>query len=109
MFRLAKPGRILNERIQHRLEIERRAAYDFQHFARRRLLLEGLGEVAVASLQFLEQPHVLDGDHGLVGEGFEKGDLFLRERTDLRSANHNRPDGNTLAEQWRSKNSSSHR
>ena len=28
-----------------------------------------------AFLEFLEQPHVLDGDDGLVGEGFEQLDL----------------------------------
>ena len=33
--------------------------------------------------QFLEQPHVLDGDHGLIGEGFEKFDLFLGRRDEL--------------------------
>ena len=27
------------------------------------------------SCELLEQPHVLDGDHGLVGEGFEQFDL----------------------------------
>ena len=31
------------------------------------------------SLKFLEQPHVLDGDHGLVGEGFEQLDLRRSE------------------------------
>ena len=29
-------------------------------------------------LLILEQPHVLDGDHGLVGEGFKQLDLLLR-------------------------------
>ena len=31
-------------------------------------------------LEFLEQPHVLDGDHRLIGEGFEKLDLPVRKR-----------------------------
>ena len=35
-----------------------------------------VGQVAVARLQLLEQPHVLDGDHGLVGEGLEERDLL---------------------------------
>ena len=53
---------------------------------RRRLLLERLGQLAVPSLEFLEQSHVLDGDHGLVGEGLEQGDLPVREEsTVLRS------------------------
>ena len=43
-----------------------------QDFTRRRLLLQRLGQFAIAVLQFLEQPHVLDGDDRLVGEGFEQ-------------------------------------
>ena len=61
--------------IQYRLNIRRRAGDDTQNFARRSLLLQGLGEIAVALLQFFEQPHVLDGDHRLVGEGFKQLDL----------------------------------
>ena len=33
----------------------------------------------VARLQLLEQPHVLDGDDGLVGEGLQERDLPVRE------------------------------
>ena len=33
--------------------------------------------------EFLEQPHVLDGDHRLVGEGFEKLDLRRGEGAHL--------------------------
>ena len=39
MLGIAKSGCVLNQRIQHRLQIERRAANDFQNFAGRRLLL----------------------------------------------------------------------
>ena len=34
-------------------------------------------------LEFLEQPHVFDGDHRLVGEGFEQLDLRRGEGTHL--------------------------
>ena len=34
-------------------------------------------------LEFLEQPHVLDGDHGLIGEGFEQLDLRRGEGAHL--------------------------
>ena len=37
----------------------------------------------VTSLEFLEQPHVLDGDHGLVGEGFKQLDLRRGEGAHL--------------------------
>ena len=59
--------------IEDGLHIRRRAADDAQDLARRRLLLQGLGEVAVAHLQLLEQPHILDGDDRLVGEGLGAG------------------------------------
>ena len=53
--------------------------------AGRRLMLQGLAQFRVALAEFLEQPHVLDGDHRLVGEGFEKRDLFVGEgRTSVR-------------------------
>ena len=35
------------------------------------------------SLSSLKQPHILDGDHRLVGKGFEKLDLCRGERTHL--------------------------
>ena len=55
-------------------------------------------EVPVAFLQFLEEPDVLNGDHGLVRKGFQKRDLLVREWTDLSSANKNHPDRNSLAQ-----------
>ena len=56
---------------------------------------------ALRSLQFLEQPHVLDGDDGLVGEGLQQSDLFVRERSDFGAANYDRPDRNTFTQQRR--------
>ena len=41
------------------------------------LLLERLGEIAIADLELLEEPDVLDGDDGLVREGLEQLDLSL--------------------------------
>ena len=49
---------------QHRLNIRRRAGDHTQDFTRRGLLLQRL-------LEFVEQPDVFDGDHRLIGEGFE--------------------------------------
>ena len=63
--------RTVDNGLQHDLEIECRAhrAADFA---------QG-GEVAVARLHLLEQPRVLDGDDGLVGEGLDKLDLLVGE------------------------------
>ena len=54
-------------------------------------------------LKLLEQPHVLDGDHGLVGKGLEESYLLFRERLDYQPANNNYADGNTLTQQRYSK------
>ena len=50
-------------------------------------------------IQFFEQAHVLDGNHGLVGEGFEKLDLFFGEGPDLGAPDHNGPDGDSFPQQ----------
>ena len=51
-----------------------------KHLGGRRLLLQRLLQLACARLLLLEQPRVLDGDDGLVGEGLEQLDLLLGER-----------------------------
>ena len=78
----AHPGGILGDDVQDRLEIGRRARDDPQDLACRRLLLQRLGHLGVGLvrpvllLQLREQPHVLDGDHRLVGEGLQQLDLL---------------------------------
>ena len=49
-------------------------------------MLQGLAQFRVALTEFPEQTHVLDGDYGLVGEGLDQFDLFVRERFDSRHA-----------------------
>ena len=51
---------------------------DPQDLAGGGLLLQRLGEVAVARLELREEPDVLDGDDGLIGEGLEQLDLACR-------------------------------
>src|SRR5438128_10064231 len=41
---------------------------------------------------------VLNGDDGLIGEGFEKADLLFSERTDFRAPDHNGPDRDVLTQ-----------
>ena len=48
--------------------------------------------------EFFEQPHVLDGDHRLVGEGFKQGDLLVGEWLHLQTANSNDTNGNAFAD-----------
>ena len=54
---------------------------DLQHLRGRGLLLQRLGQLARARLHLVEQPHVLDSDHRLVGEGLDQLDLLVGERT----------------------------
>ena len=62
----------IQEGLQHRLQIEGRPADDFEHIGSSGLLLERLA-------QLVEQPRVLDGDYGLVGEGGDQLNLFVGE------------------------------
>src|SRR5215471_18516158 len=51
--------------------------------------------------EFLDYPDILDGDHGLIGEGLEKRDLLVREGTDLRSPDVYQPDWNSFSKHRR--------
>ena len=66
------PCRALDDGVEHRLHVRGRAADDAEHLGRRRLMLQRLAQFRVALLEFFEQPHVFDGDHGLGGESFEQ-------------------------------------
>ena len=58
-----------------------------QNFGRGSLLLQRFREFARALLLRLKQPHVLDGEGGLIGKGRQKGDVLLLERSHLRPEN----------------------
>ena len=81
------PCGALDDGVEYRLHVRRRAADDAEHLGRCRLMLQGLAQFGVALLHFFEQPDVLNGDHGLGGKGFEQADLLLGERADFRAAN----------------------
>ena len=75
MSGLAQARRSLDDRVEHRLQVDRRAADDAEHLAGRSLVFERLLQLALARLLLLEQPRVLDGDDGLVGERGGECDL----------------------------------
>src|SRR5499425_2930507 len=66
--------------VEHGLEVRRRGTNDSQDLGGGGLLLQRLREIPVALFQLLEKAHVLDGDHGLVGERLKELDLAVRER-----------------------------
>ena len=74
-------------------------ADDLQHLRGRGLLLQRLGKIARARLHLVEQPHVLDRDHRLVGEGRDQLDLLVGERPHLLRSDTNTPIGLSFAQQ----------
>jgi hypothetical protein len=80
------------------LSLGRRARYHPQDLSRGRLLLKRHGEVTVTCLQLLEQPHVLNGDDGLVREGLQEIDLFFREWLNLCASERDHSDCDALAQ-----------
>ena len=95
--RAAEPRGALGHDVHDRLEIGRRAGDDPQDLRGRRLLLERLGQLAVPGLELREQPHVLDGDDRLVGEGLEQRDLLVGECPCRPSRRIDHADGLTVA------------
>src|ERR1700722_10153655 len=65
---------ILEDGLEHRLQLTGRTRYDAQYLGSRGLLLQRLP-------QLVEQPRVLDGDDGLGGEIRHQLDLFVGEWT----------------------------
>src|SRR6266508_2671742 len=97
----ADPRGVLGDGVQDWLAVGWGAAYDPQDLAGGRLLLERLGEVAVAGFQLLEQADVLDRDHGLVGEGLQELDLLVGESTGLHAPDHDDAERDSLSQQRR--------
>ncbi len=87
LVRPAKSSGELDQRIEHRLEIERRAADHLEHLGGGGLLLQRVGEVVGALVQCAEQPRILDRDHRLRGEAGDQRDLPLGERAHLLAEN----------------------
>src|SRR6478672_5868247 len=66
--------------IENNLQLSRRAGDDLEHLRTCRLLLQRLRQLVAALLLRLEQPHVLDGNHHLVGKGRHQLDFAVGER-----------------------------
>ena len=93
---LARAG---DDRIEHQLDIERRAE-GVTDLTQRRQLLDRLGQFGGPLLQLLEQAHVLDGDDGLVGERLEKADLALGKPSGHGTPHRDDANGGALSEHW---------
>ena len=107
-FGFASTRRILQHRVEYRLKLAGRARDHLEDFGSRRLLVQGFRELTRARLHLVEQPHVRDRDHRLVGEGLEQLNLGVREDArlpprdedgsdDLPLADHRHPEAATIA------------
>src|SRR5262249_46166781 len=83
--------------IEHRLDVGRRAGDHAQDLRGGRLLLERLAKLAVPALELREQPHVLDRDDSLVGEGLKERDLLGVEWPRLATSDGDQTDYRVLA------------
>src|ERR1700688_2488365 len=93
-----------NQRIENRLQVERRTADDLEHLGGRNLLLQGFAEIVGFRLHLIEQAHIADSDHGLIGESLQQTDLFVPEGIYFEAAKQNRSDALTLAQQGHGQN-----
>src|SRR5262249_4456688 len=91
----AKAASRFNERLQHRLEIESRAADHLEHIGGGGLLVQRPAQLARARLHLVEQPHVLDRDHRLIGERGHQLDLLVGKWA--HRASHQHDHANRLA------------
>jgi hypothetical protein len=87
-------------RVEHRLHIRLRLADDPQDVAGGGLGVQCRGQLAVARLEFGEQSHILDGDDGLVGEGFYDLDLGRGEGLYLASPAPDDAERYAFAQDW---------
>ena len=71
-----------------------------QHLAGGRLLGEGVGQLGIPCLQFLEQSNILDRDNGLVGEGLQKCDLVVGKPAGFAARHSDRSNRLGLTKQW---------
>ncbi len=85
------------DRVEHGLHIRLRLADDPQDVAGGGLRVQRRRQLAIARLELREQPHVLDGDDGLISERFEQRDVAVRESTCLLSSDSNHADRHVIA------------
>src|SRR5262249_38698038 len=81
-----------------------RAGDDLQDLRCRGLPLKRLGEIVGTLSQLVEQPRVLDGDDGLVGEIADQLDLLVGERPHLLAVDRDGADQLAFLQHWNSKN-----
>ena len=87
---------VLQNALEHGTKLARRARDDPEHLGGRGLLFQCFAELASARLLSLEQAHVFDCDHRLVGEGLEQLNVLIGERRDPVSGDYDCSYGGTI-------------
>ena len=87
-----------DHRVEDRLDVRRGSRDRSQDLGGGRLLLEGLGELAVARLQVADEAGVLDGDQRLIGERLQELDVAVGEWLWLGAPGDDASDGMPLPE-----------
>src|SRR5215813_3176204 len=96
------PASALDDGVEHRLHVGRRAADDTEHLGGCRLMLQRLTQFCVTLLQFLKEPYILNRNYSLGCESFYESDLLFSEGINFGSTNENRSNSNIFAHQWHS-------
>src|SRR5215475_4822355 len=89
-----------NQRIKNRLQVKGGAADELEHIGGGGLLLKRFGKIPCSRLHLFKQPNVLDCDHCLVGEGFNKLDLLLVERLWRTTHYQNYSNRRSFSQKW---------
>src|SRR5262245_4352152 len=97
--RFAQLRRDPRDSVEYGLGIVGRATDDSEDLTGRSLIFESLLKLALARLLRLEQPRVLDGDDGLVGEGLKQVNLSVGERASLDAADSKHADSRVGTDQ----------
>ena len=87
-----QPLGALDNRLEYRLHVGRRTGDHLQDVGGRGLPLQRL-------LRLVEQPRVLDGDHGLIGEALEYRNLVFRERAHFLPTRNDATEHNAISHQ----------
>src|SRR5215467_5820722 len=87
----------LGDRVEHGLDVGRRTRDYAQYLGGCCLIFKGFLQLALTRLLGFEQPRILDGDDGLVGEGLDEFDLPSGERLPLFARQQQQSNKLTLA------------
>src|SRR3954471_5564388 len=88
--RAEQPQQVTYDGVEYRLGVPHRAADRSENFRRGGLVFQRFRQIVGTLAQLVEQPRVLDCDHGLRGEVLDQLDLLFVEWTNFLAVNRNR-------------------